>query len=116
VITWVCLLASSIANAFTALIDVSDVLYANCHLLTALFAIVYYRLRIFSNAWDAVLIGILSLAATRVPGLDRSQVGPERARSQRCSLIGIVAAGLILRLAARFIPRSQFFRIRREAR
>jgi hypothetical protein len=70
-----------LTNAFTALIDVSDVLYASLCLLTALSAIVYYRRRIFSNAWDAVLIGILPLAATRVPGLDRRHVGPERAPS-----------------------------------
>ena len=62
-VTWVYLLSSSIANAFTALIDVSGVLYASFYLLTALSAIVYYRRRIFSNAWDAVLIGILPLAA-----------------------------------------------------
>ena len=80
VVTWIYLLSSSIANAFTALIDVSGVVYASFYLLTALSAIVYYRRRIFSNAWDAVLIGILPLAATRVPGLDRRQVGPERAR------------------------------------
>jgi hypothetical protein len=34
------------------------------YLLTALSAVVYYRPRIPSNAWDAVLIGILPLAAT----------------------------------------------------
>ena len=62
-VTWVYLLSSSLANAFTSLIDVSGVLYASFYLLTALSAVVYYRRRIFSNAWDAVLIGILPVAA-----------------------------------------------------
>ena len=77
-VTWIYLLSSSIANAFTALIDVSGVVYASFYLLTALSAIVYYRRRIFSNAWDAVPIGILPWPLP-VPGLDRRQVGPERA-------------------------------------
>jgi hypothetical protein len=34
------------------------------YLLTALSANVYYRPRISSNVWDAVLTGILPLAAT----------------------------------------------------
>ena len=63
-VTWVYLLASSIATAFIALIDVSGMLYASFYLLTALSAVVYYRRRIFSNAWDAVLVGILPVAAT----------------------------------------------------
>ena len=66
-VTWVYLLSSSIANAFTALIDVSGVLYASFYLLTALSAIVYYRRRIFSNAWDAVLVGILPRGRRRIP-------------------------------------------------
>jgi amino acid transporter len=115
VVTWVYLLASSVANAFTALISISGVLYASFYLLTALSAIAYYRRRIFSNAWDAVLIGILPLAATGFLVwivLKSVQNAPQ---SQRWSLIGVVAAGLILMLAARFILRSQFFRIQRES-
>ena len=115
VVTWVYLLASSVANAFTALIDVSGVLYASFYLLTATSAIVYYRRRIFSNAWDAVLIGILPLAATGFLVWIVVKSVQNAPQSQRWSLIGVVAAGLILMLAARFILRSPFFRIRLES-
>ena len=115
VVTWVYLLASSISNAFTALIDVSGVLYASFYLLTASSAIVYYRRRIFSNAWDAVLIGILPLAATGFLVWIVVKSVQNAPQSQRWSLIGVVAAGLILMLAARFILRSPFFRIRLES-
>jgi hypothetical protein len=40
-VTWLYLLASSIANAFIALIDESGVLYAGFYLLTVISAIVY---------------------------------------------------------------------------
>jgi amino acid transporter len=115
VVTWVYLLASSISNAFIALIDVSGVLYASFYLLTATSAIVYYRRRIFSNAWDAVLIGILPLAATGFLVWIVIKSVQNAPQSQRWSLIGVVAAGLILMLAARFILRSPFFRIRLES-
>src|SRR3984893_16531339 len=114
-VTWVYLLSSSIATAFTSLIDVSGVLYASFYLLTALSAIVYYRRRIFSNAWDAILIGILPLAATGFLVWIVVKSVQKAPQSQRWSLIGVVAAGLILMLAARFILRSQFFHVRRES-
>ena len=62
-VTWVYLLSSSVANVFTQLIDVTGILYAGFYILTAFSAIVYYRRRVFSNAWDALLVGILPLAA-----------------------------------------------------
>ena len=114
-VTWVYLLSSSIANAFTALIDVSGVLYASFYLLTALSAIAYYRRRIFSNAWDAVLVGILPLAAAAFLVWIVTKSWLNEPASQRWSLIGIVAAGMILMLIARFGLRSQFFHIARES-
>jgi amino acid transporter len=114
-VTWVYLLSSSVANAFTALIAVSGVLYASFYLMTALSAVAYYRRRIFSNVWDAVLVGILPVAAAGflVWIVFKSVQGA--AQSQRWSLVGVVGTGLILMLAARFILRSQFFHIRRES-
>jgi amino acid transporter len=114
-VTWVYLLASSVANAFTALIDVSGVLYASFYLLTATSAIVYYRRRIFSNVWDAVLIGILPLAATGFLVWIVVKSVQNAPQSQRWSLIGVVAAGLVVMLAARFILRSPFFRLKLES-
>src|ERR1039457_2827321 len=105
-VTWAYLLSGSIANAFTSLIDVSGVLYASFYLLTALSAVAYYRRRIFSNVWDAVLVGILPLAATAFLVWIVAKSWQNAPGSQRWSLIGIVAAGLVLMLVARFVLRS----------
>ena len=62
-ITWVYLLSTSVANLFTTLISVDGLLYAAFYILTAFAVIAYYRHRIVSNAWDALLAGILPVAA-----------------------------------------------------
>jgi amino acid transporter len=108
-ITWVYLLSSSVANAFTDLIDVSGILYASFYLLTAISAIAYYRRRIFSDRWDALLIGIMPLGASTflIWIVYKSvQAAPP---AQVWSLIGVVAAGVLVMLIARFIYRSSFF-------
>lgn len=114
-VTWVYLLSSSIANAFTSLIDVSGVLYASFYILTAFSAIVYYRRRVFSNAWDAVLVGILPLGAGAFLIWIVARSWQNAPATQRWSLIGVVAAGLILMLVGRFVLRAQFFHIQRES-
>jgi amino acid transporter len=115
VATWVYLLSSSIANVFTQVINVTGLLYAGFYILTAFAAIAYYRRRVFSNAWDALFVGILPLGAAGflVWIIYRSlQSAPA---SEVWSVIGIVAAGLILMLAARIVLRSPFFKIGRES-
>ena len=114
-VTWVYLLSSSIANAFTQLIDVTGVLYASFYILTALSAIVYYRRHVFSNLWDAVLIGILPLAAAGFLVWIVAKSTMSAPASQRWSLFGILAAGVILMLIARLGLRSSFFQIPRES-
>jgi amino acid transporter len=114
-VTWVYLLSSSIANAFTQLIDVTGVLYASFYILTALSAIVYYRRHVFSNAWDAVLIGILPLASAGFLVWIVAKSTMSAPASQRWSLLGILAAGVILMLIARLGLRSSFFQIPRES-
>jgi amino acid transporter len=114
-VTWVYLLSSSIANAFTQLIDVTGVLYASFYILTALSAIVYYRRHVFSNVWDAVLIGILPLAAAGFLVWIVAKSTMSAPASQRWSLLGILAAGVILMLIARLGLRSSFFQIPRES-
>jgi uncharacterized membrane protein len=82
---------------------------------TALAAIAYYRRRIFSNVLDAVILGILPLAAAAwlcwvlVKSL---QAAPS---AQIWSLVGVVAVGVVLMIAARLFLRSPFFRIRRQS-
>jgi amino acid transporter len=114
-VTWIYLLSGSIANAFTQLIDVTGVLYASFYILTAFSAIVYYRRRIFSNAWDAVLVGILPLASAGFLVWIVVRSWQNAPGSQRWSLFGIVMAGVALMLVARYILRSPFFRIPRES-
>ena len=114
-VTWVYLLSSSIANAFTALIDGSGVLYASFYVLTALSAVVYYRRRVFSNVWDAILVGILPIAGAAFLTWVVVKSVMHAPASQRWALIGIVASGLIVMLIARFVLRSPFFRIQRES-
>ena len=80
-LTWVCLLATSLANAFNDVIALTGLLYAAFYILTALAAITYYRRRIFSNVMDAVVLGILPLAAAAFLGwiLVKSLVGAPNA-------------------------------------
>lgn len=75
----------------------------------------YYRRRDISSAWDFVLVGVLRLGARFLGGIFVLSVS-NTPWPQRWSLIGIVIAGLILMIAARFILRSTFFQTRREAR
>ena len=115
VVTWLYLLTSSVANAFTQVIAVTGLLYATFYILTALAAITYYRRRVFSNAWDALILGILPIAAVGFLGwvlVKSLQTAPA---SQIWSLAGITGAGVILMLCARFILRSPFFHIQRES-
>ena len=114
-VTWIYLLSSSIANAFTQLIDVTGVLYASFYILTALSAIVYYRRRIFSNAWDAVLVGILPLAAAVFLVWIVVKSTQNAPASQRWALFAIVGSGVLVMFVARLVLRSPFFQIPRES-
>ncbi|HUZ52351.1 MAG TPA: APC family permease [Streptosporangiaceae bacterium] len=114
-LTWVYLLANSVANAFTAVIDVSGLLFGSFYILTAFATVVYYRRRVFTTVWDALVLGILPVAAAGFLCwiiVKSVQVAPA---SQVWSLIGVVVVGVILMFAARFILRSPFFQVRRES-
>ena len=113
-LTWAYLLATSLANAFNDMIAVTSLLYATFYILTALAAITYYWRRIFSNALDAVILGVLPLAAAAFLGwilVKSLQAAP---MPQIWSLVGIISVGVVLMLVARFVLRPQFFHLRRE--
>jgi amino acid transporter len=113
-LTWAYLLATSLANAFNDMIAVTSLLYAAFYILTALAAITYYWRRIFSNVLDAVILGLLPLAAAVFLGwilVKSIQAAPA---AQISSLIGIVGVGIVLMLVARLVLRPQFFHLRRE--
>ena len=114
-LTWVYLLAESVQNAFTDVVDVTGLLFAIFYALTALATVAYYRRRIFSGFTDAVVLGVLPLGAVAFLGwvLDKTlSVAPA---AQVWSLAGIVGVGLVLMLAARIFLRPAFFQLPRES-
>jgi amino acid transporter len=113
-LTWLYLLATSLANAFNDLIDVTSLLYAAFYILTAFAAITYYWRRVFSNVLDAVIIGLLPLAAAGFLGWILVKSIMAAPAAQIWALIGIVGVGVVLMLVARIVLRPQFFRLRPE--
>jgi amino acid transporter len=114
-LTWVYFLASSVQNAFGDVISVTGLLFSVFYVMTALAAIVYYRRRIFSTAWNFLVLGALPVGAAAFLAwifTKSLQVAPAR---QVWSLVGILGAGIVLMIVARFVLQSQFFRIRRES-
>jgi amino acid transporter len=109
------LLTASVQNAFDNVISVTGLLFSIFYILTALAMIVYYRRRVFSSAWDTIVLGVLPLGAAVFLGwvLIKSIIAAPG--SQQWSLVGIIALGVVLMLSARFIQRSPFFQIARES-
>jgi amino acid transporter len=114
-LTWIYLLATSVQNAFSDVIDVTGLLFAIFYILTALATIVYYRRRVIGSFWDAVSLGILPLGAAGFLGWMFVKSLQSAPWTQRWSLIGIVIVGVILMFSARYILQSPFFQIRRES-
>jgi len=113
--TWAYLLSSSIANVFSTVVSVTGLLFATFYTLTALAAIAYYRRRIFTNAWDAVMVGVLPLASAVFLAWVVVKSVISAPDEQRWSLVGIIGAGVVLMLVARFVLHSPFFQIPRES-
>ena len=104
-LTWVYLLATSVQNAFSDVINVTGLLFALFYILTALATIVYYRRRVFSSAWDFLILGLLPLGAAGFLGWMFDGVGADGTaprRSGRWS--GIIGLGLIMMLVRALHP------------
>jgi amino acid transporter len=114
-LTWVYLLTTSVQNAFDDVVDVTGLLFAVFYVLTAMATMVYYRRRVFGDLKDAIILGVLPLAAAAflvwvvVKSL-QTATAPEV-----WSLIGVVGLGLVLMLTARFGLQSSFFQLQRES-
>jgi amino acid transporter len=108
-------LATSVQNAFFDVIDVTGLLFSVFYILTALAAVVYYRRRIVSNAWDFVTAGLLPLGAAGFLGWIFVKSLGQAPWEQRWSLIAVVIAGLALMVFARFGLQSPFFQLPRES-
>ena len=114
-LTWVYLLATSVQATFNAVVSVSGLLFAAFYILTALATTVYYRRRVITSLHDALILGVLPLgAAGFLSWIIVSSVETAPA-AQNWSLLGIVVAGLVLMLVARFGLRSPFFALPRES-
>jgi amino acid transporter len=114
-LTWVYLLASSVQNAFDAVVNVSGLLFAAFYILTALATIAYYRRRVLASAWDAIVLGILPLGAAGFLAWIIVRSVETAPPAQNWSLVAVVAIGLVLMLVARLGLRSSFFGIERES-
>ncbi len=114
-LAWVYLLATSVQNAFGYVVDLTGILFAIFYVLTALASMTYYRRRVFSNAWDLIILGILPLASAGflVWMVEKSLVTAPA--PENWSLVGIVWVGLLVMVLSRFLLKSPFFRIRRES-
>jgi amino acid transporter len=108
-------LVTSVQTAFGDVIAVTGFLFSIFYIMTAVAAMVYYRRRIYSSAWDFMVLGVLPLAAAGFLGwvLVKSLLNADAAWNW--SLIGIVAVGLVMMVVARVGLRSPFFHIRRES-
>ena len=114
-LAWIYLLATSVENAFDDVVDITGLLFAIFYVLTALAAIIYYRRRIMSNLWDLISVGLLPLAAAAFLVYMIYKTLDGAPAEQVWSIVGIVIAGLVLMLVARFVLRSWFFEIQRES-
>ncbi|HXW47225.1 MAG TPA: APC family permease [Streptosporangiaceae bacterium] len=116
-LTWVYLLTTSVQSAFDYVVDVTGLLFAVFYVLTALATVAYYRGRILASIKDAVILGLLPVAAAVFliwMVVESLRQAGSAYRPEIASCIGILAVGVVLMFIARFGLKSSFFRIRRE--
>lgn len=107
-------LATSVQAAFGDVIAVAGLLFSVFYILTALATVTYYRRRL-GNFKDLITVGILPAAAAGFLGWIFVRSVELAPWTQRWSLIGTLAAGILLMLIARFGLRSPFFKIQLES-
>jgi amino acid transporter len=113
-LTWAYLFSTSLANAFNDAIAITALLYAAFYIFTALAAVMYYWRRILNSVMDAVVLGLLPLAAAGFLGWILVKTLQGAPAAQIWSLVAIIGVGVILMLVARFVLKPQFFHLRRE--
>jgi amino acid transporter len=114
VLAWVYLLATSVQSAFGYITDLTGILFALFYVLTALATIVYYRRRILAGVVDAITLGLLPLGSAAFLVWMSVKALSEKAAPEKWTMLGILVAGLLLMLVARFVLESPFFSVRRE--
>jgi hypothetical protein len=96
-------------------VDVTGLLFALFYILTASPRSCTTGGASSATPWDALLVGVLPLASVGFLGWVVVKSLQGAANAQRYALIGIVVAGLIMMLVARFVLQSQFFHLPRES-
>jgi len=86
--TWAYILATSAQAIFGEVVSLAGLLAAASCILTALATIACYRRRVISNALDAVITGVLPLAAAGFPGWIIVKPVQNEPASQRRALAG----------------------------
>jgi len=112
------MLATSVQAGFNDIIAIVAQLAATFYMLTTLAALTYYRRRILASWRDAIVVGVLPLGAAGYLGyiLYKSISSAwDSSQAQVWTLLGVIAAGLVMMLIARFWLRSVFFRLPRES-
>ncbi len=103
-LTTIYLLVTSVENAFNDAVNLSGQLFAGFYILTALATIVYYRRRILSSAREAIVLGILPLAAAAFLIWILARYLQTAAAPQLWSIAGVTAAGLLIMAYAQARP------------
>jgi amino acid transporter len=114
-VTWVCLLSTSVENAFGDVVNLSGTLFAIFYVFTALASIVYYRRRVFGSVRNALGLGVLPVLAAGFLVFVTGKSLMTDSAPEQWSMAGIIVAGIILMLLARYLLRSPFFSIQRES-
>jgi len=117
-LTAVYLLATKLQTAFDDVIAIVGQLLALMYILTTLAALTYFRRRIVASWRDAIIVGVLPLGAAGFLAyiVYRSISSAwDGSRAQVWTLLGVIAAVLMIMLIARFWLRSAFFRLPRES-
>ncbi|HEY2444101.1 MAG TPA: APC family permease [Streptosporangiaceae bacterium] len=114
-LSWVYLLTTSVQNAFNNVVAVTGLLFAIFYILTALATITYYRRRLIASVKDALVLGILPIAAAAFLGYIVVKSMLAAPATWNWSLVGVIGSGLVLMLIARFVLKSPFFGVRRES-
>ncbi len=113
-LAWVYLLATSVQNAFTDVVDVTGLLFAIFYIFTAIASMTFYRRLLVSSAKEIVVLGVLPLGSIGflVWIVVKSLLAAPAA--QVWSLVGVVVVGAVLMLVARLVLKSPFFGLPRE--
>ena len=112
---WVYSLATSAQTILGYVVSLAGIMAGAFYILTALATVAYYRPRIFRKWLDAVILGVLPIAAALFLGYIIVKSIQEEPSGQRWSLVGIVAVGVVMMAYARWGLRSSFFQIPRES-